>query len=156
MHGVDTSAYGVQPHHVGVVVSDIEAAITHFEALGFGPFKFSDEARTFTIDFAGEYRGEPAEWSVTISNAKMGDVEFELLQPSGGPSALRETLDAHGEGIHHIGFITDDIHRDIADQTARGAKIWTMSLRDDAPSFLFFEPSTVGGVAIELRTAGAD
>ncbi|MHB1345155.1 MAG: VOC family protein [Thermoleophilia bacterium] len=150
------SAYRHPPHHVGVVVRDMEAAIAHFEALGFGPFAFSDEARTFTIDFTGEYRGESAEWSVTISNAKMGDVEFELLEPSAGPSALRETLDERGECIHHIGFITDDIRRDIAEQTAGGAKIWTMSLRTDAPSFVFFEPTTVGGVAIELRTAGAD
>ncbi len=155
-HGVDTSVYGVQPHHVGLVVRDIEAAIAQFEALGFGPFKFSDDARAFTIDFSGELHGEPAEWSVTISNAKMGDVELELLQPSGGPSALQESLDADGEGLHHIGFITEDIRRDIAEQTARGAKVWTQSLRTDAPSFVYFEPSTVGGLAIELRTAGAD
>lgn len=151
-----TPSYRSAPHHVGVVVRDVEAAITHFEALGFGPFAFSDQARTFTIDFTGELHGEPAEWKVTISNAKMGDVELELLEPSGGPSALQETLDAQGEGIHHIGFLTDDIRRDIAEQTARGQKIWTMSLRTDAPSFVYFEPTSVGGVAVELRTAGDD
>lgn len=148
--------YRRPPHHVGVVVRDIEAAIERFEAMGFGPFAFSDEARTFTIDFSGELHGEPAEWSVTISNAKMGDVELELLQPSGGPSALQESLDAEGEGLHHIGFITDDIRKDIAEQTAGGATIWTQSIRTDAPSFVYFEPTAVGNLAIELRTAGAD
>ena len=117
---------------------------------------FSEDARTFAIEFSGEYRGEPAEWSTTVSNAKMGDVELELLQPGPEPSALLESLQEQGDCLHHIGFITDDIRRDIADQTARGAKIWTMSLRDDAPSFVYFEPTTVGGLAIEMRTAGED
>jgi catechol 2,3-dioxygenase-like lactoylglutathione lyase family enzyme len=156
VEGIDTSVYTGPLHHVGIVVRDIEAAMAHFEALGFGPFKFNDEMRTFTIDFAGELHGEPEEWSVKVSNGMMGDVEFELLEPCGGKSALQESLDASGEGLHHVGFLTDDIRRDIAQQTARGAKIWTMSLRTDAPSFVYFEPSSVGNVAIELRTAGVD
>jgi methylmalonyl-CoA/ethylmalonyl-CoA epimerase len=149
-------AYGSQPHHVGIVVRDIDAAIAQFEAIGFGPFTFSSDVRTFTIEFSGEYRGEPAEWSTTVSNARMGDVELELLQPGPEPSALLESLQEQGDHLHHIGFITDDIRRDIADQTARGAKIWTMSLRDDAPSFVYFEPTIMGGLAIEMRTAGED
>jgi methylmalonyl-CoA/ethylmalonyl-CoA epimerase len=141
-------------HHIGVVVSDIEKAIAHLESLGFGPFQFSDDARVFTIDFDGELHGEPAQWTVKISNAKYGDIELELLEPGEQPSALRETLEERGEGIHHIGFLTDDFEGDLADQLTRGARIWTMSKRDDAPSFLFFEPTSVGGIAVELRTPG--
>lgn len=143
-------------HHVGVVVHDMDKAIAHFESMGFGPFEFSEGVRTFTIDFKGELHGEPAEWSVKISNGKMGDIEFELLEPDARASALRETLDDTGEGLHHIGFITDDFEADMADQLARGATIWTMSKRTDAPSFLYFDPSLIGGLAIELRTAGED
>lgn len=139
-------------HHVGVVVRDIDKAIAHFESMGFGPFQFSEGVRTFTIDFKGELHGEPAEWKVKISNAMIGDIELELLEPDEQASALRETLDATGEGLHHIGFITSDFGTDMADQLARGATIWTMSKRTDAPSFLYFDPSTVGGMAIELRT----
>lgn len=146
-----SSPYGTL-HHVGVVVHDVEAAIAHFESLGFGPFQFSEGLRTFTIDFTGELHGEPSEWSVTISNGKMGDVELELLEPDQRASALRESLDATGEGLHHIGFITHDFEGDMADQVARGATIWTISKRNDAPSFLYFEPSSVGALAIELRT----
>jgi len=154
--GSGLTAYVGQPHHVGVVVEDIEAAIAHFESLGFGPFGFNEGARVFRIEFSGELHGRPAEWSVKISNADMGGVEFELLEPCGGASALQETLDERGECIHHIGFLTDDILGDIAKQTALGARVWTQSIRSDAPSFCFFEPSTVGGVAIELRTTGED
>jgi methylmalonyl-CoA/ethylmalonyl-CoA epimerase len=147
------SPYGTL-HHIGVVVRDMDKAIAHFESMGFGPFQFSEGVRTFTIDFTGELHGEPAEWKVKISNAKIGDIELELLEPDERPSALRETLDATGEGIHHI--LSDDFEGDMAGQLARGATIWTMSKRTDAPSFLFFEPSSVGGMAIELRTPGED
>lgn len=143
-------------HHVGVVVSDIEKAITHLEALGFGPFKFDDETKVLTVAFKGELHGQPAEWKTKVSNGKMGDVELELLEPCEGNQALRESLDATGEGLHHIGWLTTTLSDDIETQTRLGAKIWTSSIRPDAPSFVYFEPSSVGGVAIELREPGED
>ena len=140
-----------RPHHVGIVVKDIEKAIAHLEALGFGPFKFDDEHKTFTIAFKGELHGKPAEWKTTISNALMGDVELELLEPAEGDQALKETLDAQGEGLHHIGWLTSDIQGEIAKATARGAKVWTSSFPEGSPGFCYFEGSDIGNLAIELR-----
>jgi catechol 2,3-dioxygenase-like lactoylglutathione lyase family enzyme len=148
-------------HHVGLVVSDIERAIAHFEALGFGPFRINDDIKVLAIDFVGELQGRPAEWQTKVSNGLFGDVEFELLEPSRGDQALRESLDAEGEGLHHLGFMTTDVGFEntklraiIAEQTARGATVWTSSFRDDAPSFCYFAPSAVGRLAIEVRTPG--
>ena len=142
---------GRRPHHVGVVVKDIEKAVAHLEALGFGPFKFDDEHKVFAIGFKGELHGQPAEWTTKISNAQMGDVELELLEPSAGDQALRETLDAQGEGLHHIGWLTTDLLGDIERATARGAKIWTQSIVPGQPGFVYFEGSDIGNLAIELR-----
>jgi len=138
-------------HHVGVVVRDIEAAIAHLEALGFGPFKFDDDHKVFAIDFDGELHGKPAQWTTKISNALMGDVELELLEPYQGEQALKETLDAQGEGLHHIGWLTTDLKGDIERATAKGAKIWTTSIKPGQPGFVYFEGSDVGNIAIELR-----
>jgi hypothetical protein len=81
---------------------DIEKAITHLEALGFGPFKFDDETKVLTIAFKGELHGQPAEWKTKVSNGKMGDVELELLEPcerqgasldpAAGPGRKRESM----------------------------------------------------------------
>lgn len=139
------------PHHVGLVVKDIEKAIAHLEALGFGPFKFDDEHRVFELPFVGELHGKPAEWKTKISNGKMGPVELELLEPSSGDQALRETLDAQGEGLHHIGWLTSDLKGEIARATARGAKVWTSSFPEGNPGFCYFEGSDIGNLAIELR-----
>ncbi len=138
-------------HHVGVVVKDLEKAIAQMEALGFGPFMFDDEHRTFTIGFKGELHGRPAEWATKISNARMGDVELELLEPVEGDQALKETLDAQGEGLHHIGWLTTDLKGDMERMKAAGATVWTSSIVPGQPGFCYFEHSPIGNLAIELR-----
>jgi methylmalonyl-CoA/ethylmalonyl-CoA epimerase len=143
--------HNTRPHHVGVVVRDIDKAIAHLEALGFGPFKFDDEHKVFAINFKGELHGKPAEWTTKISNALMGDVELELLEPSEGDQALKETLDAQGEGLHHIGWLTTDLQGDIERATARGAKVWTSSFPVGQPGFCYFKGSDISNLAIELR-----
>jgi catechol 2,3-dioxygenase-like lactoylglutathione lyase family enzyme len=143
--------YSRRPHHVGIVVKDIDKAIEHLESLGIGPFKFDDELRTFDIKFKGELHGKPAEWTTRISNALMGDVELELLEPVEGEQALKETLDAQGEGLHHIGWLTTDLQGDIERATAAGSKVWTSSIVPGQPGFVYFEGSEVGNLAVELR-----
>lgn len=149
--GKEQMFYSKRPHHVGIVVKDIEKAIAHFESLGIGPFKFDDEHRTFDIRFEGELRGRPAEWTTRISNALMGDVELELLEPVEGEQALKETLDAQGEGLHHIGWLTTDLPGDIERATAAGSKVWTSSFPAGQPGFVYFEGSDIGNLAVELR-----
>jgi methylmalonyl-CoA/ethylmalonyl-CoA epimerase len=139
-------------HHVGLVVKDIDKTISYLESIGIGPFKGINEEKKFTVSFKGELHGKPAEWKTTISNALLGDVELELLEPTEGPQALKESLDASGEGLHHIGFLVNDLDSAIEKGTRNGLKIWTMSRRTDEPSFLYFEPTETGGLAIELRT----
>jgi methylmalonyl-CoA/ethylmalonyl-CoA epimerase len=139
------------PHHIGVVVKDIEKAMAQFEALGFGPFKWDDEQRTFDIHFEGELHGKPAKWVTRISNAKMGDVELELLQPVEGAQALKETMDVHGECLHHVGWMTTDLRGEIARAKAKGMKIWTASMPEGMTGFCYFYPTEVGNLAIELR-----
>lgn len=156
LRGAGESIYGGQLHHVGLVVRDMDEAIAHFESLGVGPFKINDALRVITIPFKGELHGKPESWEVKISNAKMGDVELELLEPCGGKSALQESLDSTGEGLHHIGFLTSDLDGDIEKQLKLGAEIWTYSNPEGAPGFVYFKPTAVGGLAIELREPGED
>lgn len=139
------------PHHVGLVVRDIEKAIAHLEALGFGPFQFDEEHKVFALNFKGELHGQPAEWTTRISNAKLGPVELELEEPYAGDQALKETLDAQGEGLHHIGWLTTDLQGEIERAKARGAKVWTSSFPAGQPGFVYFEGSEVGNLAVELR-----
>jgi methylmalonyl-CoA/ethylmalonyl-CoA epimerase len=140
-------------HHVGVVVKDIKKAIAYLESLGIGPFGEPGRPATFTIPFKGELHGKPAEWRTTISNAKLGDVELELLEPTEGAQALKESLDKTGEGLHHIGFITDNLESEIANFKKNGVGIWTKGRAAGGP-FIYSDPSPIGGIAIEFREMG--
>jgi len=134
-------------HHVGVVVKDIDKAITYFEKLGIGPFAGPDGKKTIAVSFNGELHGKPAAWITTISNAELGDVQLELLEPTKGAQALKESLDKTGEGLHHIGFITDNLEAEAANFKKAGIGIWTQAKGE----FLYSDPSPVGGIAIEFR-----
>jgi methylmalonyl-CoA/ethylmalonyl-CoA epimerase len=144
--------------HVGVVVKDIKKAIKFFESLGIGPFTApgikQGETPIFSIPFKGELHGKPAEWTTTISFAKMGDIELELLEPTKGNQALKESLDKTGEGLHHIGFLTDDLDAEIENFKKKGVGIWTLAREEGGGGFLYSDPTPLGGVAIEFRKIG--
>lgn len=38
----------------------------------------------------------------------MGDVEIELVLAVDGPSIYRDWVEEHGEGLHHINFLTEN------------------------------------------------
>jgi methylmalonyl-CoA/ethylmalonyl-CoA epimerase len=138
--------------HVGVVVKDIHKAITYLESLGLGPFSAPGGQQTDTIPFTGQLHGKPAEWKTTISYAQMGDgVELELLEPAGGNQALKESLDKTGEGLHHIGFITENLDSEIANFKKNGMDVWTMARNDRGGGFLYSDHSPIGDIAIEFR-----
>jgi len=142
-------------HHVGVVVKDIHKAIAFFESLGIRPFGAPGGRKFFAVSFKGELHGKPASWTTTISNAKIGDVELELLEPTEGAQALQESLDATGEGLHHIGFITEDLDAEIANLKKNGLGIWTLAREPDGGGFLYSDSTPLGGIAIEFRKMGA-
>ena len=139
-------------HHVGVVVSDIEKSIAYLESMGAGPFRARDGSRCATVSFKGELHGKPAEWKTKISNGALGDVLLELLQPVEGDQALKESLDATGEGLHHLGFIVEDIDAAIERGVKDGLRVWTSSRQANKPSFAYFLPDGVVKIAVEIRT----
>jgi methylmalonyl-CoA/ethylmalonyl-CoA epimerase len=144
--------------HVGVVVKDIKKAIKYFESLGIGPFTAPGakpgQPPVFSIPFKGELHGKPAAWTTTLSFAKMGDIELELLEPTKGNQALKESLDKTGEGLHHIGFSTDDLDAEIANFKKNGVGIWTLAREAGGGGFLYSDPTPLGGIAIEFRKIG--
>ena len=137
-------------HHVGIVIKDIEKTIEHLESTGIGPFGIagSDE-KWFNVAFKGELHGKPAEWTVKISSAKVGNIEIELLEPSGGESVLQEFLDEHGEGVHHIAYLSDNVKADIEKAVVQGAELLT-SANLDGRGFAYLRTKE-GGAVIEIR-----
>jgi methylmalonyl-CoA/ethylmalonyl-CoA epimerase len=92
---------------VCVVVKDVDAAVGNFEELlGIGPFA------VYTVDSKDmpgvTYRGLPGDYRVKVAMTKVGGGVIELIENQRGANIYTEFLAKHGEGIHHIGLITDD------------------------------------------------
>jgi methylmalonyl-CoA/ethylmalonyl-CoA epimerase len=98
---------------VGLVVHDIERSIEAYSRI-FGlpkpEISITDEQEIAHT----RYRGEPTNARAKLAFFDMGQVTLELIEPIGGPSTWRESLDQRGEGVHHIAFFVEDTDRTVA------------------------------------------
>ncbi|MBG6120032.1 MULTISPECIES: VOC family protein [unclassified Sphingobium] len=91
-------------YQIGVVVRNLEQGMAHYRSLlGLGPFWRLDT----------HYQGRYRDWTGTIANrnafTRWGDLYLEMIEPGEGLANAREWLETRGEGIFHLGFVTDDI-----------------------------------------------
>jgi hypothetical protein len=102
-----------------LVVRDLDAAVrSWWEELGIGPWT----AYRLEPPLLKEtrYRGQEVAFSLRHALAWQGDVQFELVQPLSGPNIFADHLDAHGEGLHHIGKYVADHAEAVAQAVAAG------------------------------------
>ncbi len=81
--------------HIGIVVKDLDKAITVYsEGLGL-KVKMIDQSKEF---------------KVRMAFLPVGEVLVELLEPI-GPGMIQDFLAEHGEGLHHICYRVADINQ---------------------------------------------
>jgi methylmalonyl-CoA/ethylmalonyl-CoA epimerase len=121
--------------HLGVAVQDLDAAISFFT--GGLPLEV-----THTEDYQG----------MRIGFVPVGDSSIELLQDVSGASAIKKFLDKNGEGIHHIAFEVDDIHKAVEELKERGVKLVDETPRPGAHgmTIAFLHPKGTHGILMEL------
>ena len=99
------------------VVADLATAERSMrEALGCSPFV---DLAPADLDY--ELRGESVQAALAIGFARSGDVQLELIQPVRGPGLHAEFLAERGGGVHHLGFMVDDLDETLADAARLGA-----------------------------------
>ncbi len=124
-------------HHLGIAVSNLEEGLDLYrKLLGSGP--------VFTKDIP--------EKQARVAIFKLGEgVEIELLSATGPECDIKEFIDAHGQGIHHIALAVDDLASEMKSIEQKG-----ITLRDREPRrgvagpVAFLEPESTQGVFIEL------
>jgi len=93
---------------VGIVVKDVQqTAENYWNILGIGPWDIYLWEVPLVYD--RKYHGEPAWAREKIAVAQVGKVELELCQYIDGDSIYRDYLTEHGEGLHHLSFLVDDV-----------------------------------------------
>ena len=87
------------PHHIGVVVKDIDETTKFLSSMfGLGPWDISEYVPAKDEVIVGE------PFRLKIAFAKLGETSLELLQPLEGRTIWSEFLETHGEGVHHVAF----------------------------------------------------
>jgi len=123
---------------IGIVVRDIDKVIASWTQLfGIGPWRFRDIS-------GKDAEGRPVK--VRLAFAPLGPVTLELIQPVEGRVFHSGFLEAHGEGLHHLGFYVDDIEGEVANLLAQGARVLS-----EAPGrYAYLDTGGAGGVIFEL------
>ncbi len=100
-------------HHVGIAVSDMNAALALFrEALGLPVVK----------------EGEAPARGARVALLAVGGSYLELVQPTNEESPFARHIAEYGEGLHHVGLWTDDIEAQV-----RGLREAGVALEDREP-----------------------
>ncbi len=93
---------------VGVCVKDVyETARNYWNLLGIGPWEVREWGSHVLYDRT--YYGNPNWGKEKLAHAYLGDLELELVSPFQGDSIYQDWIDEHGEGIHHLKFLCDDV-----------------------------------------------
>lgn len=123
-------------NHVGIAVSDIDAALKLYQALFDSP-----DTEILEPDFL------PLRAAIIVQ----GDTHIELLQPTDPDSAIGRFIASHGEGLHHIALNVDNVAAKVEQLKALG-----IQMVDEEPrrgltgSIAFVHPDSTRGALIEL------
>jgi hypothetical protein len=95
-------------NQIAIVVKDLElVAENYWKILGIGPWAiFKWEA---PLVYDRKYHGQAVWAREKIALTQVGNMQLELVQPVEGPSIYRDWLEEHGEGLHHMNFLVDDV-----------------------------------------------
>ena len=123
-------------HHTGIVVQDLDAAISSYEALGFRD---------------GE-RHEIPEQDIVAVTFRAGPGWLELIQPTDPDGPIARYMAKRGEGTHHVAYAVDDIDAELERLKAAGVRLIDETPRTGAHGWriAFIHPESCHGVLTEL------
>jgi len=113
------------------------------------------QARIFYENVLGlscERIEEVASQKVRTAFFTIGDTHIELLEPTEPDSPVARFLDKHGEGIHHIGYLSNDIEQELDRARENGIHLINEEPVAGAGGKLiaFLHPKSTHGVLTEI------
>jgi methylmalonyl-CoA/ethylmalonyl-CoA epimerase len=124
-------------NHIGIAVRSIDAQRGFYEGILGAVFE-GDEV--------------VADQKVRVGFFRVGEVRFELLEPTEPASTVAAFLEKRGEGLHHVALTVDDIKARIAELKQSGVRMIDEIPRPGAHhmQIAFLHPKSTFGVLTEL------
>lgn len=127
--------------HLGIAVHSIARARIFYEnVLGL------------TLDRLEEVESQ----KVRTAFFTVGETHIELLEPTGPDSPIARFLEKHGEGIHHIGYLSDDLEQELENAAENGCQLINGQPIAGAGGkrIAFLHPKSTHGVLTEICSKG--
>jgi len=82
----------------------------------------------------------------------VGETHIELLEPTDPESPVARFLTRHGEGIHHVGYLSDNIEKQLDQARAHGCQLVNTAPVEGAGGkrIAFLHPKSTHGVLTEI------
>jgi methylmalonyl-CoA/ethylmalonyl-CoA epimerase len=138
-------------HHICIVVRDIDASVAFYESIGIGPWQDYPPLTEYT---RLTVPNPDAFYALRYKLASAGGVQLQLCQPPELDCPQRRFLDAHGEGVFHIGFETDPdagLDEAAAAGAGLGLNVLARGQRDNGSGFIYFDTADDAGVVLLAR-----
>ena len=138
-------------YQLGMVVRDIEAAVTFYTGfMGISPWYRGNVAEETTW-----YGGEQVALEADMVFGYSGKLMLELIEvKNDAPNIYTDFLNAHGEGLHHLGVETGDFDRKLSQAREMGIPVLqegTLKSQGGALSKMaYLDTTALCGYPIEL------
>ena len=137
-----------KPHHICIVVEDIEKTKRYYESIGIGPWvdypPLVEYTKLNVIDEKGFF-------DTRFVYTHIGNLQLQLAQPGEGRTIYKDFLETKGEGVFHIGFEVDDIDAAEKRLTEDEMKVLASGRRDDGSGFSYLDTREQAGVTLLVR-----
>jgi catechol 2,3-dioxygenase-like lactoylglutathione lyase family enzyme len=137
-----------KPHHICIVVKNIEKTKKYYESIGIGPWvdypPLVEYTKLNVIDEKGFF-------DTRFVYTHIGNLQLQLAQPGEGKTIYKDFLETKGEGVFHIGFEVDDIDTTEKQLTDNEIKVLASGRRDDGSGFSYLDTRQQAGVTLLVR-----
>lgn len=122
--------------HIAMLVKDMESLIRVF---------------TEVLNLKVSKRMEFPEGKIKVTFLDLGELQLEVIQPTGPGTPFVRHMEAKGQGLHHLALEVDDI--EAALQTARESGL---KLEDEVPrlgaggQIAYLDPETTSGIYLQF------
>ena len=125
-----------QVDQIGIVVKDMDRSVKFYERM-FGPPFLTLESDTNQA-------------KLKFSLFQVGEIQFELIQVLKGESVHSRFLREKGEGLHHLGFIVEDLEEELTRLEKEGITVLERGLVQEMVKFAYLDTEQSMGIILEL------
>ena len=137
-----------KPHHICIVVKDIEKTKSYYESIGVGPWVDYPPLVEYTKLNVMDEKGF---FDTRFVYTHIGNLQLQLAQPGEGKTIYKDFLETKGEGVFHIGFEVDDVDDVEKQLTDNEMKVLASGRRDDGSGFSYLDTRKQAGVTLLVR-----